>query len=175
MKKINLMFASLILLLGVAPAHADDMKYVIDGNFGLQSFNQGIGGKFAYGAGLDVRLGSNLQVGVEYRRAKLASDDDFDISANSYLVNGLYRVAAGPGTFGIGLELGETEVDFSANGGFVDITLASESEFVVGPKAVYQFSLSEHWEAAANVDYLLMTSSPKYNAFGALASISYSL
>jgi hypothetical protein len=178
MKYVHLMIATLILAMTNNLAHADvisDTKFIIDGNFGLQNFNQGIGGKFAYGLGFDARIAPNVQVGLEYRRAKLSEIDGIEYTTNSYLVNGLYRMPAGPGNFAVGLELGETEIDQSADLGIVSATLATESEFVMGPKAAYQISLGEHWEVSANVDYLVMFSTPKFNALGAMASISYGL
>ena len=144
-----------------------------DLNFGVADYGSGYGAKFGYGVGVRVRLIDTLEMGLEYRRAKLASDDASSFTAASYLGNAMYRMPAGSGFFAFGLEAGETSFEVSANLGMLSINMGSESKFAVGPKVSYSIPVSDHYEFGVSVDDLVAFTDSKLNSVNGLVNLSY--
>jgi|GEM_PF-3155666 len=143
-------------------------------NVGAASYNNSVGTKLTYGGRAAVRYG-DLELGVDYRTAKLQNDNTTSTSVDiAYLLGEFdYRMAMGGGHFAVGLEAGSGKVTTNLNFGFVSISGNSEENFAFGPKVSYSIPLSEHFEVGASVDYLTVLTSSKINSIGILANAAY--
>jgi hypothetical protein len=174
MKKSNLV-AALVMVSGLVStaSFAATPQLLGDVNLGLAHYSQGYGSKFAWGVGARARFDEQYEVGVEYRRVKLASDSGVDLTAISYLVNAMYRMPAGPGHLAFGIEAGETDFDVSLDLGMLSATVGSVSKFAVGPKISYEIPVGESIEVGASIDDLLAFNDPKLNSVNVIANLSY--
>ncbi len=153
----------------------DGIRPLLSLDVGIGSYNQSVGTKFAWGGKAAARFGEEYEVGISYRSSKLASDAATSSSVDiTYILGDFnYRMAAGPGHFHAGLEIGQAKVATNLNFGILSIEGGSETKFTFGPKVAYAFPVSAHFEIGAVVDYLTVFTSPKWHSLGALAEASY--